>query len=172
MRLHPVLGEVIVYFATVRMPSVLAVAILLMSLVGLRLEIADLEAERDRWDKTTKETYARAFPNATRLDDVGRLVRQQLAQVRSAGEGDDTPTALMFLDSMARARAASNTVTLTRFAFRRGVIEAELNAGSLADFDAWIRVVERVKRRVERSKRSMLLRRRAARSPPSGMSRG
>lgn len=125
-----------------RMPSVLAVAILLMSLVGLRLEIADLEAERDRWDKTTKETYARAFPNATRLDDVGRLVRQQLAQVRSAGEGDDTPTALMFLDSMARARAASNTVTLTRFAFRRGVIEAELNAGSLADFDAWIRVVE------------------------------
>ena len=125
-----------------RMPSVLAVAILLMSLVGLRLEIADLEAERDRWDKTTKETYARAFPNATRLDDVGRLVRQQLAQLRSAGEGDDTPTALMFLDSMARARAASNTVTLTRFAFRRGVIEAELNAGSLADFDAWIRVVE------------------------------
>ena len=115
---------------------------MLMSLGGLRLEIADLEAERDRWDKTTKETYARAFPNATRLDDVGRLVRQQLAQVLSAGEGDDTPTALMFLDSMARARAASNTVTLTRFAFRRGVIEAELNAESLADFDAWIRVVE------------------------------
>ena len=134
-----------------RLPAVLAAVILITGLVGLRLEIGHLQAERDRWDERTKETYAKAFPNTTRLDDVGRLVRQQLAQVRTAGKDNNSPSVLMFLNSVARASAATNDVTLTSFAFRQGVMEAELNAGSLADFEAWIRAVEdsNVRLRVE-----------------------
>lgn len=121
---------------TWRWPAALAAAVL----VGLGLQIWQdtrlLRAERDRWDERARALYQEAFPEARRITDVERVVRQRLARSASGDAAADS-SVLVLLAGALRSLQAVPALRLEALDYRAGRLELQLSAPALAPFEAW-----------------------------------
>jgi general secretion pathway protein L len=118
-------------WATWQRPAALAAALLLL-LLGMRIvNLQQLERESAELDAALAATYREAFPEATRVNDPVKQMRQQLAQVGGTEQG-------RFLDLLAAIGAAlerQEKWQVVSVSYRNDTLQVQLKMPAFEHFE-------------------------------------